>query len=180
MIDIAYACALYPIAGYQLTAAALRAALTAAVGDKRDQTREPLAQEQEGLINTTREITLTGALAEQAVLDNGEARFRLLLALEGDGGQELTPQEHDVREAVLPCSLADPFYAADVAALPPGAPLRVTGYLSLADHPTMPLRLVVVTVQPEDPEHEAFAAPAPPPPKRPVVRLVRASGPTAH
>lgn len=48
MIDIAYACALYPYAGYQLTAAALRAALTAAVGDKRDQTREPLAQEKEG------------------------------------------------------------------------------------------------------------------------------------
>ncbi|MDG9709711.1 hypothetical protein [Streptomyces sp. DH10] len=48
MIDIAYACALYPIAGYQLTAAALRAALTAAVGDKRDQIREPLAKEKEG------------------------------------------------------------------------------------------------------------------------------------
>jgi hypothetical protein len=48
VIDIAYACALYPIAGYQLTTAALRAALTAAVGDNRDQTSEPLAQEKEG------------------------------------------------------------------------------------------------------------------------------------
>lgn len=129
-------------------------------------------------MNTTPEITLTGALAEQAVLVAGEARFRLLLAPEGDG-QELTPQEHDVREAVLPCSLADPFYAADIAALPPGAPLTVTGYLSLPDQPTTPLRLVVVTVQPEDPEHEAFAAPAPPPTKRPALRLVPASGPTA-
>jgi hypothetical protein len=130
-------------------------------------------------MNNTPEITLTGALAEQAVLDNGEARFRLLLAPEGDG-QELTPQEHDVREAVLPCSLADPFYAADVAALPPGAPLKVTGYLSLPDQPTTPLRLVVLTVQPEDPEHEAFADPAPPPSQRPALRLVRASGTTAH
>ncbi|MET7693901.1 hypothetical protein ABZT06_39050 [Streptomyces sp. NPDC005483] len=47
MIHIAYACALYPIAGYQLTAAALRAALTAAVGDKRAQDQDPLAQEKE-------------------------------------------------------------------------------------------------------------------------------------
>ncbi|MGP3950949.1 hypothetical protein [Streptomyces sp. 7N604] len=47
MIDIAYACALYPLAGYQLTTAALRAAVTAAVGDRRDQTREPLVQEKE-------------------------------------------------------------------------------------------------------------------------------------
>ena len=131
-------------------------------------------------MNNTPEITLTGALAEQAVLDDGEARFRLLLAPEGDDGLELTPQEHDVREAVLPCSLADPFYAADVAALPPGAPLKVTGYLSLPDQPTTPLRLVVLTVQPEDPEHEAFADPAPPPSQRPALRLVRASEPTAH
>ncbi|MFG2681232.1 hypothetical protein [Streptomyces sp. NPDC048392] len=47
MIDIAYACALYPIAGYQLTAAALRAALTAAVGHKHAQTHDPLAHEKE-------------------------------------------------------------------------------------------------------------------------------------
>ncbi|MEH0572811.1 MULTISPECIES: hypothetical protein [Streptomyces] len=47
MIHIAYACALYPIAGYQLTAAALRAALTAAVGDKRPQNKDPLAQEKD-------------------------------------------------------------------------------------------------------------------------------------
>ncbi len=48
MIDIAYACALYPMAGYQLTAAALRAALTAVAGEKRDQSSEPLAQEEGG------------------------------------------------------------------------------------------------------------------------------------
>ncbi|TLQ38736.1 hypothetical protein [Streptomyces marianii] len=35
MKDIAYACALYPLAGYQLTAATLRAALTAAAADSR-------------------------------------------------------------------------------------------------------------------------------------------------
>ncbi len=131
-------------------------------------------------MNSTPEITVTGALAERAVLDHGQARFRLLLAPDGDDGQELTPQEHDVREAVLPCSLADPFYAADVAALPPGAPLKVTGYLTLPDQPTTPLRLVVLTVHPEDPEHEAFADPAPPPSQRPALRLVRASATTAH
>ncbi|MGP3950948.1 hypothetical protein [Streptomyces sp. 7N604] len=126
-------------------------------------------------------LTLSGALAEPAVFDGGQARFRLLLAPEGDDGQELTPQEHDIREAVLPCSLADPVIAADVAALQPGAPLKVTGYLALPDQPNKPLRLVVLTVQPEDSEHDgAFSAPASTPPQRPALRLVRtaASGPT--
>ncbi|KMS74236.1 hypothetical protein ACM01_15075 [Streptomyces viridochromogenes] len=126
----------------------------------------------------TPELTLSGALVEQAALDGDEARFRLLLAPEGDHGQELTPHEHDVREAVLPCYLSDPVGAPDVAALPPGAPLKVTGYLALPDQPTTPLRLVVHTVQPEDPEHEAFATPAPL--QRPALRLVRAGGPSAH
>ncbi|MEU2287857.1 hypothetical protein ABZ614_39140 [Streptomyces sp. NPDC013178] len=35
MKDIAYACALYPLASYQLTAATLRAALTAAADSRR-------------------------------------------------------------------------------------------------------------------------------------------------
>ncbi|WP_159029154.1 hypothetical protein [Streptomyces viridochromogenes] len=48
MIDSAYACALYPIAAYQLTAAALRAAFTPAVGDERAPTREQPGQEKEG------------------------------------------------------------------------------------------------------------------------------------
>lgn len=47
MIDIAYACALYPLAAYQLTTAALRAALTTAAGDQRAPTRERLRQEEE-------------------------------------------------------------------------------------------------------------------------------------
>ncbi|MCQ8833781.1 hypothetical protein [Streptomyces malaysiensis] len=47
MIDIAYACALYPLAAYQLTAAALRAALTSAASDQRDPTRERFRQEKE-------------------------------------------------------------------------------------------------------------------------------------
>ncbi|MCQ8833782.1 hypothetical protein [Streptomyces malaysiensis] len=122
-------------------------------------------------------LTLSGALAEPAVLDGDEARFRLLLAPEGDG-HELTPQEHDVREAVLPCYLADPVGAPELAALPPGASLKVTGYLALPEQPTTPLRLVVLTVQPEDPEHEAFAAPSPPPSQCPALRLVYTSGPT--
>lgn len=122
-------------------------------------------------------LTLSGALAEPAVLDGDEARFRLLLAPEGDDGHDLTPQEHDVREAVLPCYLADPVGAPEVAALPPGAPLKVTGYLALPEQPSTLLRLVVLTVQPEDPEHEAFA-PSPPPSQRPALRLVHASGPT--
>jgi len=43
-MDIAYACALYPMAGYQLAAAALRAVLTAAAVDgQRSRTCEPLA-----------------------------------------------------------------------------------------------------------------------------------------
>jgi hypothetical protein len=44
-MDIAYACALYPLASYQFTAAVLRAALTAAAGGQRSQTREPLARQ---------------------------------------------------------------------------------------------------------------------------------------
>lgn len=179
MIDIAYACALYPLAGYQLTAAALRKALTAAVGDKRERTCEPLAQEKkEGRIDTPAP-TFNGVLAEPAVLDRGEARFRLLIAPEGDDGQELTPQDHDVREAVLPCTLADPVSAAHIAALPPGTPLKVTGYLALPNQPGTPLRLVVLTIQAEDTEYDAFAAPTPP---RPNLSLVgtAASGPSEH
>jgi hypothetical protein len=126
------------------------------------------------------ELTLSGALAEQALLEDGKARFRLLLPPEGNDGQELTPQQHDVREAVLPCSLADPFSAAELAALPAGAPLKVTGYLELPAQPASLLRLVVLTVEPDDPDHEAFAAPAPPPSQRPPLRLVRAGEPTQH
>ncbi|MFG2681231.1 hypothetical protein [Streptomyces sp. NPDC048392] len=126
----------------------------------------------------TPELTLSGALAEPAVLDGDEARFRLLLAPDGDDGQELTPPEHDVREAVLPCYLSDPVGAPEVAALSPGAPLKVTGYLALPDQPTTPLRLVVLTVQREDLEHEAFATSAPS--QRPALRLVPTSGTTTR
>ncbi|MEU0949941.1 hypothetical protein ABZ379_45875 [Streptomyces canus] len=126
----------------------------------------------------TPELTLSGALAEPAVLHGDEARFRLLLAPDGDDGHELTPPEHDVREAVLPCYLSDPVGAPEIAGLPPGAPLKVTGYLALPDQPTTPLRLIVLTVQREDPEHEAFATPAPS--QRPALRLVPTSGTTTH
>lgn len=122
-------------------------------------------------------LALSGALAEPAVLDGDEVRFRLLLAPEGDDSHELTPQEHEIREAVLPCYLADPVGAPEVAALPPGAPLKVTGYLALPEHPSTPLRLIVLTAQPENPEHEAFA-PSPPPSHRPALRLVHGSAPT--
>ena len=180
MIDIAYACALYPLAGFQLTTAALRAALTAAAGDKRDRTREPCAQEKKVTPLDAPALTFNGALAEPAVLDRGEARFRLLIAPEGDDGQELTPQDHDVREAVLPCSVADPVSAAHIAALQPGAPLKVTGYLALPNQPGTPLLLVVLTVQAEDTEYDAFAAPSTP--SRPYLSLVgtAASGPSEH
>lgn len=122
-------------------------------------------------------LALSGALAEPAVLNGDEARFRLLLAPEGDDSHKLTPQEHEVREAVLPCYLADPVGAPEVAALPPGAPLKVTGYLALPEQPSTPLRLVVLTVQPEVPDLEAFA-PSPSASQRPALRLVHGSAPT--
>ncbi|MBK3646422.1 hypothetical protein JHN46_38020, partial [Streptomyces sp. MBT33] len=75
----------------------------------------------------THPMTLSGTLADPAVLIDGQAYFRLTYAPE-DHNCAPAGHDHEVREAVLPCALADPAAAADLATLQPGAPLTVSGY----------------------------------------------------
>ncbi|MER5696047.1 hypothetical protein ACWDBO_30200 [Streptomyces mirabilis] len=112
----------------------------------------------------THEMTLTGALAETAVIDDGQAYFRVLYAPAAEGHGRTA--EHEVREAVVPCALADPAVVAVLAELQPGALLTVSGYLAMPDRYTTGLRLVVLTVVAELPEPRQPAA------VQPVLRLV--------
>ncbi|GHE34209.1 hypothetical protein [Streptomyces capitiformicae] len=114
----------------------------------------------------THEMTLSGALAEAAVLVDGQAYFRLLYTPDAHSTRP-AELDHEVRETVLPCALADPVAAEDLAQLPPGALLTVSGFLALPDTHHTDLRLVVLTVDAESPE------PRPPVTTRPALRLVR-------
>ncbi|TLS45731.1 hypothetical protein FE633_13265 [Streptomyces montanus] len=133
----------------------------------------PMTREDPVMSVHTHEMTLTGALAESAVLVDGQAYFRVLYAPE-DHSQRPAGHEHEVREAVLPCALADPVAAADLAELQPGAPLTVSGYLALPDTNTTGLRLVVLTVDADLPK------PRQPVAARPALRLVRTDDRTPH
>ena len=114
----------------------------------------------------THPMTLSGTLAGPAVLINGQAYFRLTYTPEGHNSAP-AGHEHEVREAVLPCALADPEAAADLARLPPGTPVTVSGYLALPDTYTSDLRLVVRTADTPPPE------PGQPAVMQPALRLVR-------
>lgn len=114
----------------------------------------------------THPMTLSGTLADPAVLIDGQAYFRLTYAPE-DHNCAPAGHDHEVCEALLPCALADPAAAADLATLQPGAPLTVSGYLALPDTFTSDLRLVVHTA---DIELSASREPAA---SRPALRLVR-------
>ncbi|MEV6841073.1 hypothetical protein AB0N17_42470 [Streptomyces sp. NPDC051133] len=114
----------------------------------------------------THPMTLSGTLADPAVLIDGQAYFRLTYAPE-DHNCAPAGHDHEVREAVLPCALADPAAAADLATLQPGTSLTVSGYLALPDTYTSDLRLVVHTADIE------LSAPRQPAAPRPALRLVR-------
>ncbi|GGN46305.1 hypothetical protein [Streptomyces fuscichromogenes] len=114
----------------------------------------------------THPMTLSGTLADPAVLINSQAYFRLTYTPE-DHNCAPEGSEHEVREAVLPCALADPEAAADLAELHSGAPLTVSGYLALPDTYTSDLRLVVHTAVVEPATQRDPGAP------RPALHLVR-------
>ena len=66
-------------------------------------------------------MTLSGTLADPAVLIDGQAYFRLTYAPE-DHNCAPAGHDHEVREAVLPCAVADPAAAAESASRQPAAP----------------------------------------------------------
>lgn len=92
-------------------------------------------------------LTLSGPLSEPVIFVNGQARFRVLYASEGDDNQGHTAQDHEVNETVLPCVVSDPVLAAPLADLKPGTMLHLTGFLAVPGTDGNPLRLVVRTIE---------------------------------
>ena len=101
-------------------------------------------------------LTLMGPLAEPVVIINGEARFRVQYAPEGDDGQERSVEEYEVSETVLPCVVSDPVLAAALTDLEPGTMMHLTGYLTTISCDGDPLRLVVLAVELSTPLPERF------------------------
>ncbi|MEU1600698.1 hypothetical protein ABZ468_50215 [Streptomyces sp. NPDC005708] len=107
---------------------------------------------------TSRLLTLTGVLSEPAEVTGMQACFRLVLDPAHGAGHD-----HEVHEAVVPCTFADPVGNKEVGELPAGTPLQVTGWFALPADATSGMHMVVTTVRATPPDHESTDSSAPPP-----------------